>query len=167
MGCLPHAPTGHPRRRQQPCRPDPPQRLSSRWTTLPRRCARWFCYLRTANAGTPGQRLLRAASAPGWSARPCTAGPWPGGSRTYTTLAHPGLRGALALLADHQADALLATNATHLAVDAAVTSQLAALAAQQGWQLLTVTPTPASTTVAPATTVVDRSRGPGRGGARR
>lgn len=82
------------------------------------------------------------------------------------TLNRPGLHRALALLADHQANALLATDTTHLAVDTAVTSQLAPLAGQQGWQLLTVTPAPTST-VAPVATAVDPNRSPRRGGARR
>ncbi len=130
------------------------------------------CYLRTANAGTVGQRLLARQRARletvtathGW-----TVAAWVEDlHQSGATLDRPGLRHALALLADHQADALLATDATPLAVDAAVTSQLAALAGRQGWQLLTVMPTPTST-AAPAATVVDRSpgRGPGRGGARR
>lgn len=132
------------------------------------------CYARTANPGAVGQRHLQrqrvklqaACVAQGW-----TVVAWIEDlHQSGATLNRPGLHRALALLADHQADALLATNATPLAVDAAVTSQLVALAAQQGWQLLTVTPIPTST-FAPAATVVDpspsRSRSPGRGGARR
>ena len=81
-------------------------------------------------------------------------------------LDQPGLQHGLVLLAGHHADALLATDATRLAVDAAVTSQLAALADRRGWQLLTVTPAPTST-VAAGATVVDPSRSRGLGDARR
>jgi hypothetical protein len=132
------------------------------------------CYLRTANPGAVGQRhLQRQRANPGAAsaAHEWTIVAWIEDlHQSGTTLNRPGLRHALALLADHQADALLATDATHLAVDEAVTSQLAALAGQQGWQLLTVTPTPTST-VARAATVVgpqpSRGRSLGRGGARR
>ncbi len=126
------------------------------------------CYTRTANPGTVGQRHLRRQRAKleaevavhGWAVVAWVEDLHQCG----TTLQRPGLREALALLADHQADALLATDAAPLAVDTAATSQLAALAGQQGWQVLTVTPT-RITTVAPDGTVVDPSRG--RGGARR
>jgi DNA invertase Pin-like site-specific DNA recombinase len=129
-----------------------------------------ICYTRTANPGTDGQRHLQRQRAKlqaettvhGWTA-------WiEDRHQSGTTLDRPGERHALVLLAGHHADALLATDATRLAVDAAVTSQLVALAGKQGWQLLTVTPTPTST-AGPVATVMDVSRtcGPGRGGARR
>ena len=126
------------------------------------------CYARTANPGTVGQghlqrqraKLQAATAVHGWAVLEWIEDLYQSGS----TLERPGLHRALALLADHQADALLATNITHLAVDAAVVSQLAALASRQGWQLLTVTPIRTST-AAPAATVVDSSRS--RGGARR
>ena len=128
------------------------------------------CYARTANPGAVGQRHLQRQRAKleaktavyGW-----TVVAWIEDlHQSGTTLNRPGLQHALALLADHQADALLATDTTHLAVDAAVTSQLAELADRRGWQLLTVTPAPTST-VAPAATVVDPSRSRGLGDARR
>ena len=128
------------------------------------------CYARTANPGTVGQRHLQrqraklhaARAAHGWAVLAWIEDLHQSGA----TLDRPGLRHALALLADHQADALLATETTPLAVDAAVTSQLVALAGRQGWQLLTLSPT---ANAGPAATVVDprRSRGHGRGGARR
>ncbi len=126
------------------------------------------CYLRTANPGTVGQRLLARQRAKldvevvvhGWTVRAWIEDLHQSG----TTLNRPGLQQALALLADHQADALLATDTTHLAVDAALTSQLAALASRQGWQLLTLSPT---SDAGPVATVVDPGPGRGRGGARR
>ncbi len=130
------------------------------------------CYLRTANPGAVRQRHLqrqRARLQAASVAHDWTVVAWIEDlHQSGTTLDRSGLQHALALLADHRADALFATDATHLAVDAAATNQLAALAGQQGWQLLTVTPTPTSPAGAVAT-VVDpsRSRGPGRGGARR
>jgi hypothetical protein len=112
-----------------------------------------ICYTRTANPGSVGQRHLQRQRAKLHEDL----------HQSGTTLARPGLHRALTLLAGRQADALLATDPTRLAVAPAVTSQLAALANQHDWQLLTVTPTPTSTT-APAATVVDR--GLSRGGAR-
>ncbi len=132
------------------------------------------CYARTANPSAVGRRHLQRQRARLHAA--CTARGWrvlawiEDLHQSSATLDRPGPHRALALLAGHQADALLATDATPLAVDAALTSQLVALAARQGWQLLTVTPTPRST-AAPAATVVDPSPSPspspGRGGARR
>ncbi len=55
-----------------------------------------------------------------------------------TILERPGLTRALELLAHHQADALIACDATRLAHSAAVTRQLAAHAAAHGWQLVIV-----------------------------
>ena len=104
------------------------------------------CYLRTANPSTVGQRLLARQRAKldvqvavhGWTVRAWIEDLHQSG----TTLQRPGLRQALALLADHQADALVATDTTHLAVDAALIGQLAGFAAEQGWQLLTSVPHP-------------------------
>lgn len=53
-----------------------------------------------------------------------------------TTLERPGLTRALELLAHHQADALIACDATRLARSAAVTRQLAAHADAYGWRLI-------------------------------
>ncbi|SRR6266540_1811629 len=100
------------------------------------------CYLRTANAGTAGQRLLsrqrakleREAAGHGWRVVAWIEDLYQSGA----TMARPGLRQALALLADHQAHALLVTDLTRLAVDAQVTDQLAAVADRQGWRLLTI-----------------------------
>ncbi len=128
------------------------------------------CYARTANPGTVGQRHLQRQRAKLHAT--CTAWGWTVVEwiedlhQSGTTLNRPGLQHALALLADHHADALLATHTTHLAVDADAASQLTALADRQDWQLLTVTPTPTST-ADPAATAVDPSRSRGRGGARR
>ncbi len=128
------------------------------------------CYARTANPGTVRQRHLqrqRAKFQAATAVHSWTVLEWIEDlHQSGTTLERPGLHRALALLADHQADALLATDATHLAVDVAVVSQLVALASRQGWQLLTVTPTRTST-AAPAATVVNPSPGHDRGGARR
>ena len=129
-----------------------------------------ICYTRTANPGTVGQRHLHRQHAKlhaatvvhGWTVQAWIQDLHQSG----TTLHRPGLQHALALLADHHADALLATHTTHLAVDADAASQLTALADRQDWQLLTVTPTPTST-ADPAATAVDPSRSRGRGGARR
>ncbi len=55
-----------------------------------------------------------------------------------TTLERPGLTRALALLAHHQADALMACDVTRLARSTAVTRQLAAHDAAYGWQLVIV-----------------------------
>lgn len=55
-----------------------------------------------------------------------------------TTLERPGLTRALALLAHHQADALIACEPPRLARSASVTRQLAAHAAAYGWQLVIV-----------------------------
>ncbi len=130
------------------------------------------CYTRTANPGTVGQRHLQrqrakleaAIAVHGW-----TVVAWVEDlHQSGATLERTGLQEALALLADHQADALLATDTAPLAIDGEVSSQLAALADQQGWQLLTVTLI-ARSAAAPAATLVDRSPSPGRsrGGARR
>jgi DNA invertase Pin-like site-specific DNA recombinase len=100
------------------------------------------CYLRTANPGTAGQRLLdrqraklqREAATRGW-----TVAAWIEDlHQSGATLQRPGLREALALLADHQGDALLATDPARLAVTAEVADRLAAIAGRQGWRLLTV-----------------------------
>jgi DNA invertase Pin-like site-specific DNA recombinase len=126
------------------------------------------CYARTANPGSVGQRHLQRQRAKLQAA--CTGQGWTvlewieDLHQSGATLDRPGLRHALALLADHQANALLATDTTPLAVDPTVTSQLVALAAQQGWQLLTLRPT---SNAGPAATVVDPSAHLGRGGARR
>ncbi len=127
------------------------------------------CYARTANPGAVGQRHLQRQRAKLQAA--CTAQGWTvlewieDLHQSGTTLNRPGLQDALALLAAHHADALLAADATHLAVDTDVASQLAALAARQSWQLLTVTPSTPTSTADPAATMLDPSRG--RGGARR
>jgi DNA invertase Pin-like site-specific DNA recombinase len=128
------------------------------------------CYARTANPGAVGQQHLQRQRAKLQVA--CTVRGWTvlewieDLHQSGATLDRPGLHRALALLADHQADALLATDVTALAVGADVASQLAAFADRQGWQLLTVTPTPTST-AGTAATMANRSPGPGRGGARR
>ena len=102
------------------------------------------CYVRTANAGTAAQRLLgrqrvkleRVAAAYGWTVLEWVEDLHQSGA----TLARPGLRQALALLAAHQADALLATDMTRLAVTPEVADELAALANRQSWRLLTIEP---------------------------
>jgi DNA invertase Pin-like site-specific DNA recombinase len=129
-----------------------------------------ICYTRTANPGTVGQRHLHrqhaklhaACAAQGW-----TVVAWIEDlHQSGTTLTRPGLQHALVLLADHHADALLATEQRSLAVDQATGSQLEALAHEQGWQLLTLTTIGRSAPV-PTATVVHASRGPSRGGTRR
>jgi Resolvase, N terminal domain len=101
------------------------------------------CYMRTANPPTIGQRLLArqrarlqaARHACGW-----TVIAWIEDlHQSGTTLDRPGLRDALALLAGHQADALLASDHSRLAISPVVAGALAALAATQGWQFLTLT----------------------------
>ncbi len=100
------------------------------------------CYLRTANAGSAGQRLLdrqrakldRQAAAHGWRVAAWIEDLHQSGA----TLHRPGLQHALGLLADHQADALLAVDHARLAVTPQVAGQLAALADRQGWRLLTL-----------------------------
>jgi DNA invertase Pin-like site-specific DNA recombinase len=100
------------------------------------------CYLRTANSGSAGQRLLdrqhakleREAAARGWTVTAWVEDLHQSGA----TLHRPGLREALALLADHQADALLATDPDRLAITPEAADQLTAIADRQGWQLLTV-----------------------------
>jgi DNA invertase Pin-like site-specific DNA recombinase len=113
---------------------------------------RVVCYLRTANAGSAGQRLLdrqRAkldhhVAAHGW-----TVAAWVEDlHQSGATLHRPGLREALALLADHQADALLAVDHARLAITPHAAGQLAALADRRGWRVLTLhtissTPAPA------------------------
>jgi DNA invertase Pin-like site-specific DNA recombinase len=124
-----------------------------------------ICYTRTANPGTVGQRHLQRQRAKlhaevavhGWTVRAWIEDLHQSG----TTLARPGLQQALALLADHQAHALLATDTTHLAVDGATGSRLAALAGQQGWQLLTLA------SIARSATVVGDHQGLGRDRAHR
>ena len=103
-----------------------------------------ICYARTANPGTVGQRHLqrqRVKLHAEVAAQGLTVLEWIEDLHQSgtTTLDRPGLRHALALLAD-----------------------------QQGWQLLTVTLI-ARSAAAPAATLVDRSPSPGRsrGGARR
>jgi len=128
-----------------------------------------ICYARTANPGTVGQRHLqrqRVKLHAEVAAQGLTVLEWIEDLHQSgtTTLDRPGLRHALALLADHQADALLATNLIHLAVDAALLGQLVALAAEQGWQLLTLSPT---SDAGPAATMADPDPGRGCGGARR
>jgi hypothetical protein len=102
------------------------------------------CYTRTANAGTGGLRLLErqhaklhaAVVAHGWTALTWVEDLHQSG----TTLARPGLQHALTLLADHQADALLATDVSRLAVDPKVAAELATLADRHGWEIVTVAP---------------------------
>jgi len=126
------------------------------------------CYARTANPGTVGQRRLQRqhaklqaeVAAQGWTVLEWVEDLHQSG----TTLQRPGLRHALALLADHQADALLASDLMHLAVDAALLGQLVGLAAEQGWQLLSLSPASKAGWTA---TMVGPGRGYGRGGARR
>jgi DNA invertase Pin-like site-specific DNA recombinase len=55
-----------------------------------------------------------------------------------TTLHRPGLKRALALLAEHQADALVAYDQTRLTRLGSHQRQLARCAQRQGWQVLTV-----------------------------
>jgi len=127
-----------------------------------------ICYARTANPGTVGQRHLqrqRAKLHAEVAARRWTVCEWAEDlHQSGTTLHRPGLQHALALLADHQADALLATDRMHLAVDAALLAQLVGLAAEQGWQLLTLSPI---ADTGSAATMADPGPGRGRGGARR
>jgi hypothetical protein len=102
------------------------------------------CYLRTANPGTAGQRLLgrqRARLQAACAANCWTVIEWAEDlHQSGATFDRPGLRHALALLATQQADTLLACDHSRLAVDAVVGSELAALARRQGWQLLTRSP---------------------------
>ncbi len=126
------------------------------------------CYLRTANPGTVGQRHLQRQraklhaelAAQDWTVLEGVEDLHQSG----TTLQRPGLRHALALLADQRADALLAADLMHLAVEAALLGELVGLAAEQGWQLLTLSPTAAAGWTA---TLADPGLGCGRGGARR
>jgi DNA invertase Pin-like site-specific DNA recombinase len=126
------------------------------------------CYLRTANPGTVGQRHLHRqraklhaeVAAHGWTVREWVEDLHQSG----TTLHRPGLQHALALLADQRADALLACDLAHLAVDAALVAQLVDLAAEQGWKLLTLSPTAAAGWTA---TMADPGPGCGPGDARR
>lgn len=121
----------------------PPQHQADR---APRLVRTVVCYLRTANAGTGGRRLLdrqraklnRYVATHGW-----TVAAWIEDlHQSGATLHRPGLREALALLADHQADALLATDPDRLAVTPEAADQLTAVADRHGWRLLTVqTPT--------------------------
>jgi Resolvase, N terminal domain len=105
---------------------------------------RVVCYTRTANTGTGGLRLLERQHARlhavvvmhGWTVLAWVEDLHESG----TTLARPGLQRALALLADHQADALLATDMSRLAVDPEVAVELATLADRHGWRILTVAP---------------------------
>jgi len=123
-----------------------------------------ICYLRTANPGTLGQRHLQRQHAKLHAA--CTARGWTvlewveDLHQSGATLQRTGLQEALALLADHQADALLATEERSLAVDTATGSQLTTLAERQGWQLLSLT------AIARSPTLVDDHQGRGHGGAR-
>jgi hypothetical protein len=100
------------------------------------------CYLRTATPARLGN-ACSAASAASWSAwPPPTAGPSWNRSRICTSpvppCTGPACARPLALLADHQADTLLATDSTRLAVTPQVADELAAVARRQGWRLLTV-----------------------------
>ena len=126
-----------------------------------------ICYARTANPGTVGQRHLqrqRAKLQAEVAAQDWTVLEWVEDlHQSGTTLHRPGLRHALALLADHQADALLASDLMHLAVDAALIGQLVDLAAEQGWQLLTLSPTSEAGWTA---TMADPGPGCGRGARR-
>ncbi len=127
-----------------------------------------ICYARTANPGTVGQRHLqrqRAKLHAQVAAQDWTVVEWVEDlHQSGTILQRPGLQHALALLADQQADALLAADLMHLAVDAALLGQLVDLAAEQGWQLLTLSPTAEAGWTA---TMADPGPGCGRGGARR
>jgi hypothetical protein len=93
------------------------------------------------------------------------AGPSERGSRTSTSPAPPSLVPASSrpwrCSPTTQAHALLATDTTHLAVDGATGSRLAALAGQQGWQLLTLA------SIARSATVVGDHQGLGRDRAHR
>jgi DNA invertase Pin-like site-specific DNA recombinase len=126
------------------------------------------CYLRTANPGTVGQRHLHRQRAK--LQAEITAQDWTVCEgvedlhQSGTTLHRPGLQHALALLADRQADALLAADLLHLAVDTALLGQLVERAAEQGWQLLTLSPTAQAGWTA---TMADPGCGRGCGGARR
>src|SRR6266536_5553239 len=99
-------------------------------------------YTRTANPGKSGLRLLgrqRARLEAERIFRGWTVAAWVEDLHQSGTLfQRPGLQQALALLAAGQADALLATDVTRLAVDLEVASRLAALAERQGWQLVTL-----------------------------
>jgi DNA invertase Pin-like site-specific DNA recombinase len=123
-----------------------------------------ICYLRTANPATVGQRHLhrqRAKLQAEVTARGWTVLEWVKDlHQSGTTLHRPGLGEALALLGDHQADALLAADLMHLALDAALIGQLVDLAAEQGWQLLTLSPTSQAGWTA---TMADPGSGQGRG----
>jgi DNA invertase Pin-like site-specific DNA recombinase len=118
----------------------PPQQLDP--ARVPTRTV--VCYLRSANPGSVGQRLLgrqrtrlqAACVANGWTVIEWVEDLHQSGA----TLDRPGLRHALALLATQQADTLLACDHSRLAVDTMVGSELAALARRQGWQLLTLSP---------------------------
>jgi DNA invertase Pin-like site-specific DNA recombinase len=125
-----------------------------------------ICYLRTANPGTVGQRHLqrqRAKLHAEVTAQDWTVCEWVEDlHQSGTTLHRPGLQHVLALLADHQADVLLATDLMPLAVDAALLDELVDLAAEQGWQLLTLSPT---SQAGWTPTMADPGSGRGRGGA--
>src|SRR6266536_6586755 len=115
------------------------------------------CYARTANPSAVGRRHLQRQRARLHAA--CTNRGWrvlawiEDLHQSGATLTRPGLHRALALLAGHHADALLATDTTaSMAIDAAVTHQLIELVDRQGWQLLTRHPHR------------DVHRGPGRHG---
>jgi hypothetical protein len=133
------------------------------------------CYLRTANQGTVGMRLLgrqraklqRACAAHGWA----VVGWIEELHQSGATLDRPGLRHALALLADGQADGLVCTDLERLAVDPRVAGQLQALGVRQGWRLLTLSPDQPKLPALAVPVAVDDSSGGGlrrgRGGAHR
>jgi Resolvase, N terminal domain len=112
-----------------------------------------ICYLRIVDFGRRTRRLLHhqrtqlqaACQQRGW-----TVTAWAQDVQPGDTLDRPGLQHALALLADHQADALLACHHTHLAITHSIANQLARLAATQGWHLLTLATLPPPTTTPPA-----------------
>ncbi len=107
---------------------------------------RVVCYLRTANPGTVGQQLLdrqRARLQAACADRGWRVVAWIEDlHQSGTTMERPGLRHALTLLADHQADALLACDHHRLAVAPQVADELVAHATNHGWQLLTLSPSP-------------------------
>jgi DNA invertase Pin-like site-specific DNA recombinase len=119
------------------------------------------CYLRTANPPTVAQRLLarqRRSLQAACDTRGWTVMAWIEDLRqSGTTLDRPGLRHALALLADHRADALIACDHSRLAVEPRLASALRTLANSQGWQLVTLSPSP--TTMALAARTGPRRRG--------
>lgn len=114
---------------------------AQRQRRAPAEVCRVVCYLRTANSGAAGQRLLHrqrgklqaALAAHGW-----TVVEWVEElHQSGATLDRPGLRHALALLAHGQADGLACTDLDRLAVDPKVAGQIQGLAVRQGWRLLT------------------------------